>query len=601
MINLTDLYIKNFFSFRECYLDLSRPGLFLISGYDENGKDSNGSGKSTILNAICWALFGKTLKGVQGKDVVRWGEKDCEVILTLTDKEYKYKIIRNTTKINFMVDGASIPGNKLELQEKIESTFNTSYFSFIRSTSFSQGQVAFLGASTDAEKKKLFKDIFRLDKIDKLYLQVKTRYDGLMTEADGIVHQLKAIEEMIQNAENARLRTETNESNYQQEKEILIDQLSKDKEGRRPTKDGNQIREALQLCSCSLDGLKDVEKKHDDLFEARARILTEIAANKKETMRLWDVLEKSEILGQRCEVCGSIVNRKMLSAHKKELEDKIENLINRNKSLESDLSIIETSRMEADSKLLERNELRKYKENLERELMRLEFDWQEYEEFCKMSDARIEDYEKKNPYTSVLKDVDHQLDIFKGKQKLWSEDYEKVTKDIDIYAYLKWVLSKEGVSSFIIEESYGRLQYLSNKFLSKISNNNLHLKITPQRELKSGALREEIDIPVFVGSQLTTYWGLSDGQRSRVNIALLLALNKVCKEKKVNEFNFLLLDEVLDISLAEGGQLDVIDVLKEYLKECRTIIVISHKDTIANYFNYNIKVTRDQEGVSKII
>ena len=80
MYKLLGVRGKDFLSFKEFYLDLSKPGLWLISGYNEVGGDSNGSGKSSIYSAISWGLTGRTSKGVQS-DIARWGTTAPQVEL----------------------------------------------------------------------------------------------------------------------------------------------------------------------------------------------------------------------------------------------------------------------------------------------------------------------------------------------------------------------------------------------------------------------------------------------------------------------------------------------------------------------------------------
>jgi DNA repair exonuclease SbcCD ATPase subunit len=126
------------------------------------------------------------------------------------------------------------------------------------------------------------------------------------------------------------------------------------------------------------------------------------------------------------------------------------------------------------------------------------------------------------------------------------------------------------------------------------------LDVVPQKELKTGTLKEEIDISIVVSGRRVNYWGLSDGQRQKVNISLLLALYKLCKERGVNPFDFMLLDEVLDLSLSEGGCSDVITLLHDINHEIHTIVVISHKDSIKNDFAHLVDVYRSSDGISVI-
>jgi energy-coupling factor transporter ATP-binding protein EcfA2 len=114
-------------------------------------------------------------------------------------------------------------------------------------------------------------------------------------------------------------------------------------------------------------------------------------------------------------------------------------------------------------------------------------------------------------------------------------------------------------------------------------------------------LKEEIEIRVKLGKRIIPYWGLSDGQRHRVNVALLISINRLCRDRGINNFNFLLLDEVLDLSLADKGQEDVMRLMRWILQELQTIIVISHRNEISSNFDYLIEVQRGKDEISRIV
>lgn len=321
----------------------------------------------------------------------------------------------------------------------------------------------------------------------------------------------------------------------------------------------------------------------------------------KEIKHIWDLIEKGTDIGSRCELCGSIVNGKMLGAHKREMEDKITGLKTQREALMKEqidakdrLQSLYTTKLQNEKISTRINELKT-------RLMLLEHEWDYYKQTCIAIDSRVVAIEKgANPYEQYLTTFTQERDNLEDTIQSISKQFEETKKNIDTLAFLKFTLSREGVVSHIIEREYSTLVSYANRMLSDISGGKLRVEISPQKELKSGALKEEISISVYVNNNKTPYWGISDGQRQRVNIALLLALNKLCKMKGVNSFDFLLLDEVLDISLAEGGQQDVLLLLKNYMRECHSIILISHKDTFKSSFNSCLSVYRDHLGISHL-
>ena len=103
---LKNLNIENFLSVGTASVNLEDRGYCLINGVNNNPNDnakSNGAGKSSIIEAICWALTGETVRGV--KDVVNmFTEGGCSVELTFTVDESEYKIIRYKDHKKFKTD-----------------------------------------------------------------------------------------------------------------------------------------------------------------------------------------------------------------------------------------------------------------------------------------------------------------------------------------------------------------------------------------------------------------------------------------------------------------------------------------------------------------
>lgn len=97
-ITFKKLTIHNFMSFSDSYVNLNTPGYTLIIGENNSKLDnttSNGSGKSSILEAIMWCLTGETIRGTKGKDVLKQGEKEGFVKLSFSVDNDEYEIVRN--------------------------------------------------------------------------------------------------------------------------------------------------------------------------------------------------------------------------------------------------------------------------------------------------------------------------------------------------------------------------------------------------------------------------------------------------------------------------------------------------------------------------
>jgi DNA repair exonuclease SbcCD ATPase subunit len=91
-----ELIIKNFQSFadEEQVLDLSNDDITLITGFNEITNSSNGSGKSSLINAIIFCLYGKTKDSIDNVVNKYTGKKNCKVEVILEKNKDIYSIIR---------------------------------------------------------------------------------------------------------------------------------------------------------------------------------------------------------------------------------------------------------------------------------------------------------------------------------------------------------------------------------------------------------------------------------------------------------------------------------------------------------------------------
>ena len=92
------LTIQNFMSIRNASIDLSNRGLILINGvnHDNEALNNNGAGKSSILEALIYVLYGRTIRGLKGDEVVhKIPKKNTKVSLEVIDDDgVKYLITR---------------------------------------------------------------------------------------------------------------------------------------------------------------------------------------------------------------------------------------------------------------------------------------------------------------------------------------------------------------------------------------------------------------------------------------------------------------------------------------------------------------------------
>lgn len=117
---------RNFFSFGSRWQDVEfKPGINLVLGLDVERDRSNGSGKSSFLETIPFALFGKVNRNVTKDQIVNWkSRKNCEIELNFTKGDSVYTILRalKPDKLIISKDGNDLPmdSKKLDFQKAFE-------------------------------------------------------------------------------------------------------------------------------------------------------------------------------------------------------------------------------------------------------------------------------------------------------------------------------------------------------------------------------------------------------------------------------------------------------------------------------------------------
>ena len=607
MINLIRLKLKNFLSFEEVELDLSKAGLYLISGFNEKSGDSNGAGKSSILDSICFALFGKTSTGLGPTEVQKWDTKEMLVELELTDGTNKFLISRKGADISFYENGKPTGAtHKRDIQSVINDIFKTSYDIFVSSTFFANRR-KFLAEQTDADKKLLFKPIFQLDRLDKAYDNSKRKYDDTMINLDNLSHAV----EYKHKLNKERLATQENYSwQIQTWEKQIQDSIS-----------------AIQTTKSSIDTSvsQDMVQRVDDLSDKIAMLQDDVDINSK-LADAWNeewrneriagsvtavkLNENAEALaetqefksGTNCRYCGQPLTEENLKKHKDEVRNEQARLTQQASECSARGNELDRLLLNHQTKLERLTSLKEShasaKANLALRLEQIEYNKQ------RLSDLDIQLVgigKSKCPYAKMASDLQTQIDITIREISEADKEIAELSSDLDAYGFLKWVFSKEGVSSYIIERAFGRLESLANRYLSNISSEGFQIEMKPQKELKSKAIKEEIDIVIKTEGKRVTYWALSGGQRQRVNIALLLSVYRLCRDRGINSFNFLLLDEILDLSLADKGQEDTLKLLRMLLSsEVHNIFVISHRPEVAADVDYVIGVRRGKDEISRL-
>jgi len=362
------LELVNFISHIHSVVDFDKFNSALILGsYNNSIDESNGAGKSTVLEAIRWALFDKA-RHKKKDDIVKRDCISCTVIFEFLVDNNTYRITRKRNKVVSETDVVLEQWNG-SLYEKIDCDTNTAtdnrivqiinftHDVFINSVYFKQGDISIFTESTPGKRKDILKSLLKLDRWDQYQKKVKKYYSKTSTqisEKQQSCLSLDSIESEIEKskANLKRIQKNLDEKNKSYEKlnKILIERRSEfqyldEDNGHQKLellkedfvvakKRISKVKKSISLnkraidnnkieVSCHKDNLKDLKKRIQDKkginIEKKRVGLVDGTTKEKIIRSKIDHLKQDLRLDNQCETCFRKIGSPKEAQHIKEL------------------------------------------------------------------------------------------------------------------------------------------------------------------------------------------------------------------------------------------------------------------------------------------
>lgn len=237
MFRFKNIKAKNFLSLGEADINLDNRGLVLIEGKNNSNPtfESNGSGKSSLMNMITYALYGQTSYGIKADDVInRVTGKNTEVILEVEIGNEPYRIERYRkhktykNKVRLFKGDTEITGKSAKAtDEKIQELFGIDYITYMNSIVQGQGDTEVFSKATDKGKKEILENVTNIAVYKKAQEVAKEKLKNVELSKS-------EVEREIQTDENALTQLDTleeqEEQSYAHTKELIKQTTQKLKE-----------------------------------------------------------------------------------------------------------------------------------------------------------------------------------------------------------------------------------------------------------------------------------------------------------------------------------------------------------------------------------
>ncbi|MBC8102266.1 MAG: SMC family ATPase [Cytophagales bacterium] len=268
------LQLKNFMSYGTGVppLELAGVRLACLSG-------DNGNGKTALLDAMTWALFGET-RASSEDDIVRLGADDCAVLLDFIVGGDKYRVKRQRGKRGGAVwelqiwqeDGSlrSLSGtNARETKSKIEHLLRMDYRTFLASGYLAQGRADEFARATVTDRKKVLADILDLSRYERLEeLAKEKRKEAEDRELDA-ERTLRTIEAELENEDRYYLALEAAQKK--------LTEIHAETEN---------LRAQYEKFLAQIERMESDEQKAADLEERIREVLDEMERNRRSIIEL---------------------------------------------------------------------------------------------------------------------------------------------------------------------------------------------------------------------------------------------------------------------------------------------------------------------------
>lgn len=653
-MKLMNITAHNFLSYEDLSLDLDNQGLVLLDGKTNDALDgtfeSNSSGKSSLLGAIFYAIYGETPDGRSANNVINRDKgKDTKVTLIFSINKHTYRIERGRKKnfIKLFEDEDELTYSTMkETQQAIESLVAIPEEVF-RTTLFFDGHYTTpFSEMTDKQKKDFLSAIVDLDVYSRAHDKTKEDIKGINTEIDKIDYKI-TINEQHNQANNQAI-----ESNKQR-LTILNQQLETANANlnhlieKQTQSDYSQLSYLEQeLADFTISQKHEAKDKYDKLssevnkanasvYEANSN-LSSLQSNIKSIQQA--VKQYQETYLNYKELASKAYDRDNLGeayqlgtvANESGLDQIIPNAFDNTKITEVQGKLASLVSQYKEAKEQETQAQQAYQEaqeNLAQITPQLEAQQALVNEEAKVNQTQMSKYQALNQQINTLRSAkqkqDNQYNQYKAQVADLNNQITYVTQQLETLTPAttdeidKLRLDKEqlvnnriklehaldafsdkGIKSHVLDLVTPTLNEGVNKYLSILTGGIISAEFSTQTKKSDGTFSDKLDIVIHHSGEDTTYSSLSSGEKRRVDIAISLALQDMVMTRFGNDINLLAYDELFE-SLDAVGSENVVELLRQKLADVSTIIVISHNEDLKPLFDKTILVTKEK-GISTL-
>lgn len=645
-IKFKEIDIENFRSIEKAHIVLENQGTVIVKGINEyeDKATSNGSGKSSIFEAITFALFEETSSGE--KDVANRIKNNGYVVnLRLEIDGIDYLISRenknNKTTVAFYKENIDISArNKTDTNKLIESTIGINKNIYLDSVFLSQNASTNLTSLTPTARKERLEILTSTDvTINNFKEKLKNKqieYEALCVDAQMNLNKLNGNKESLQeqltqlnakileideqirqrdalgNIDTIENEIKTTETN------IKIQNSDLDEKEKEIQEREKEIEEYRQIGQQDNDTYKELNKQLNEKRQEYSNIQNDIDTHslkqqnyQKEITRINKEIEKIKN-SDKCPTCGrkyADANEEHIAQTVKELQDQItenqkqielqetnktslveqsEKIFTEGKDLSSQVEQLGYKIDSFNKNITDKETQRKYlledRQRISNNIKILQDDltnWRNKKE--QLLQFKVGD---KTEIETMIKDVNDKINSLNTQVKNEQDKYVENNDKVNCIKHSLQLITKD-FRTFLLKNSIEYLNKLLERYSSDLFSNEKDIVKISENDTK---------LDIMLGN--ATYESLSGGEKTRVNIALLLAQKSLASVIGNISYNIIILDEILGYC-DNQAEINVIDLITKELESLESIYMVSHKEIPIGY-DTQLIIVKNKQGLSNV-
>ena len=577
MLTVNELTVKNFMSVGNAAqsINFTDKNLVLVIGenMDLGGDDAgarNGTGKTTIINALSYVFYGEALTNIRRDNLVnKTNEKNMVVVVKFTKNNVEYTIERGrkpgifkfyANNIEQNSDNNEAQGENRETQQEINKLLGMTLAMFKNIVTLNTYTLPFL-ATKQAEQREIIEQLLGItllsQKADLLKEKMRVTKTTITEEKMSIDTKVASNEKIQESIESLKLRS----SAWATQKEADLKNFA------------GAIAELEKVdIKAELDAHKRLQK-HSEMQTALRSLQKEKAYHEDSLTKAENTVTKTEAdleytKQQKCPTCEQSLQG-----------DKHTQLVEQLKST-----------------LTESNE---YVSKLRKDLTLVESGINDIGDLGRLPDTYYDNIDEAYNHKGSLKDLKRQLDQTEKKEDPYAEQIDELTKTAIQKVDFKVINELEDLNrhqEFLYKLLTAKDSFIRTRIIEQnltYLNQRLAYYLGKVKLPHTVAFQSDLSVQIEELGRELDFDNLSRGERNRLILSLSWAFRDVW-ESLYQQINLLFIDELVDAGMDLSGVESSMAVLKEMSRtQKKNIFLISHKDELVSRVNSILKVTKE--------